>query len=226
VTTPGEAWARLPGGLVVHRTGPAHYAGLEELQRVVFPTLADEQRFKAPHYARHVALFPDGQFCVVDHERERVVGMTSTIRYDFDFAHPDHTFAQMIAGGWLTSHQPDGRWLYGADVGTHPDYRGRGIARALYAARHDTVRRLGLAGQVTVGMPSGYGALAATMRAEDYYAELLAGTRRDPTLSMQMNIGFQPRGLIARYIDDPVCAGYGVVLVLPAATPVPFERAP
>jgi GNAT superfamily N-acetyltransferase len=224
VIVPGAEWARLPGGLVVHRTGPAHYAGLEALQRVVFPTLADAQRFKAPHYAKHVALFPDGQFCVVD--GERVVGMTSTIRYDLDLAHPDHTFAEMIAGGWLTSHQPAGRWLYGADVGTHPDYRGRGIARALYAARHDTVHRLGLAGQVTVGMPSGYGAVAAAMRAEDYYAELVAGTRRDPTISMQMKIGFLPRGLIAGYIDDPVCAGYGVVLVLPAATPVPFERAP
>jgi GNAT superfamily N-acetyltransferase len=204
-------------GLVLHRTGPAHYAGLEELQRIVFPTLADAQRFKAAHYAKHVELFPEGQFCVTDPALgDRVVGMTSTIRRDVDFAHPEHTFAEIIAGGWLTTHQPEGRWLYGADLGTHPDYRGRGVARALYRARHDTVRRLGLAGQVTVGMPSGYGALAGTMRAEDYYADVVAGTRRDPTLSMQMKIGFSPRGLIAGYIDDPVCAGYGVVLVLPA----------
>ena len=208
-------------GLVLHRTGPAHYAGLEALQRIVFPTLADAQRFKAAHYARHVALFPEGQFCVVDPARDLVVGMTSTIRRDVDFDHPEHTFAEIIAGGWLTTHQPGGRWLYGADLGTHPDYRGRGIARALYAARHDTVRRLGLAGQVTVGMPSGFGALAGTMRAEDYYAELVAGRRTDPTISMQLKIGFEPRGLIADYIDDPVCAGYGVVLVLPAEKVVP-----
>ena len=106
--------------------------------------------------------------------------------------------------------------MYGADVGTHPDYRGRGIARALYAARHRAVRRLGLDGQFTVGMPSGYGAVADRMSAEDYYAEVVAGTRRDPTVSVQMKIGFEPRRLIAGYIDDPVCGGYGVVLVLPA----------
>jgi len=201
------------GGLDLCQTGPEHAERLEELQRIVFPTLADDQRFKAAHYRKHIELFPDGQFCVLD--GDLVVGMTSTIRLDLELG--DHTFADIIQGGWLTSHQPDGRWMYGADVGTHPDYRGRGIARALYAARHRAVRRLGLDGQFTVGMPSGYGAVSGEMSAEDYYAEVVAGTRRDPTVSVQMKIGFEPRRLIPGYIDDPVCGGYGVLLVLPAA---------
>ena len=208
-------YRRLSEGLAVWRTGPEHVAQLEELQRIVFPTLAPEQRFLAPHYLRHLELFPEGQYVVVDHNG-RVVGMTSTIRLDFDFAHPDHTFADIIQGGWLTSHQPEGAWLYGADLGTHPDYRQRGIARALYAARHDTVHALGLAGQVTVGMPSGYGAVKHLMTAEQYYAELASGARSDPTISVQLRIGFELRQLVPGYIDDPVCDGYGVVLVLPA----------
>ncbi len=198
------------------QTGPEHAERLEELQRIVFPTLADDQRFKAAHYRKHVELFPDGQFCVLD--GEQVVGMTSTIRLDLELG--DHTFADIIQGGWLTSHQPDGRWMYGADVGTHPDHRGRGIARALYSARHAAVRRLGLDGQFTVGMPSGYGAVAQAMSAEEYYAEVVAGSRRDPTVSVQMKIGFEPRRLIPGYIDDPVCGGYGVLLVLPAGRDV------
>ncbi len=60
---------------------------------------------------------------------DRVVGATSTIRLHFDFEHVDHTFAEIIQGGWLTSHEPTGDWLYGADIGVHPDYRGRGLAR-------------------------------------------------------------------------------------------------
>ena len=198
---------------VVH-TRPEHSERLAELQDIVFPTLAPAQRFRAEHYRKHVELFPDGQFCAVD--GERVVGMTSTIRLDFDFAHPGHTFADIIQGGWLTSHQPDGRWLYGADVGVHPDYRRRGIARALYQARHRTVRALGLAGQVTVGMPSGYGAVKDEMSAQQYYDELVAGTRRDPTISAQRRLGFELRGLIPDYIDDPICDRYGIVLVLSA----------
>jgi GNAT superfamily N-acetyltransferase len=199
--------------LELRRTGPEHAERLAELQRIVFPTLAPEQRFAAEHYRHHVAMFPDGQFCVVD--GDRVVGMTSTIRVGAEVVDADHTFAEIIQGGWLTSHRPDGEWLYGADVGTHPDYRRRGIARMLYAARQELVRRLGLAGQVTVGMPSGYGAVKDSISARDYLDQVIAGTRIDPTLSMQMKIGFTPRRLIAGYIDDPVCAGYGVVLVLP-----------
>ena len=204
----------------MQRTEPQHAAQLEELQRIVFPTLAPAERFEARHYLKHIELFPDGQLCVVD--GERVVGMTSTIRIDFDFAHPDHTFADMIQGGYLTSHQPAGPWLYGADIGTHPEYRRRGVARALYAVRHELVRRLGLLGQLTVGMPSGYGALAGQLTAEQYVAELRAGTRDDPTISAQQRIGFELRGLIPGYINDPVCAGYGIVLVLPAERDVRF----
>ncbi len=218
-----DAIHRFGDGLAVVRTGPEHYAQLEELQRIVFPTLAPAERFEARHYARHVELFPDGQCCVIDtNAGDRVVGMTSTIRYRFDFDHPNHTFADIIQGGYLTSHDPTGPWLYGADVGTHPDYRGRGIARALYAARHEVVRRLGLDGQVTVGMPSGYGVVKDHLSAEAYYDELVAGTRSDPTVSAQRKIGFELRGLIAGYIDDPVCDGYGVVLVLPADRDVPY----
>ena len=44
----------------------------------------------------------------------------------------------------------------------------------------------------------------------------------DPTISAQLRIGFQPRGLVPGYINDPVCDGYGVVLVLPAELEVSF----
>lgn len=213
---------RFGAGLAVFRTGPEHADPLEELQRIVFPTLAAEERFVAAHYRRHIELFPEGQFCVVEESSGRVVGMTSTIRMNFDFAHPNHTFADVIQGGWLTSHDPQGRWLYGADIGAHPAFRRRGIARALYAARHATVRALGLAGQLTVGMPSGYGAVKDRMSAEAYYAELVAGTREDPTISAQRRVGFELRGLVPDYINDPVCDRYGIVLVLPADREVRF----
>src|ERR1041384_2508730 len=105
-------------GLVVLQTRPEPAAHLGELQRVFFPTLDDRERFKAAHYLKHLQLFPDGQFVVLD--GDTVVGATTTLRMRFDFEHVDHTFADVIQGGWLTSHDPDGDWLYGAAAGVGP----------------------------------------------------------------------------------------------------------
>ena len=205
---------KLPDGLTVLHTRPEHAQQLEALQRICFPTLAEAERFKAAHYLKHIDLFPDGQFVVLD--GDRVVGATTTLRRHVDFDHVGHTFADLIQGGWLTSHEPDGDWLYGADVGIDPSYRRRGLATALYAARQETVWRLRLKGQVTAGMIRDYGAVKDRMSAEDYYRGVVERRIADSTLSMQLGVGFEPRALLANYLDDPVCDNYGVLLVLPA----------
>ncbi len=207
-------YRRLPDGLTVLHTRPEHAEQLEALQQICFPTLADAERFKASHYRKHLELFPDGQFVVLD--GDRVVGATTTLRLHFDFEHIAHTFADIIQGGWLTSHEPNGDWLYGADVGVHPDYRGRGLATALYAARQEAVWRLGLRGQVTAGMIPGYGAVKDRMSAEEYYREVVEGRVKDQTLSMQLGVGFEPRALLAGYLNDPVCDNYSVLITLGA----------
>src|SRR5216683_4559349 len=212
-------YRRLPDDLVVMQTRPEHAAQLEELQRICFPTLHDQERFKAAHYRHHVDLFPDGQFVALD--GDRVVGATTTLRLHFDFDHVNHTFADIIQGGWLTSHQPQGEWLYGADVGVDPAYRGRGIARALYAARQEVVWRLGLHGQVTAGMIRGFGGVKDRMTADAYYQGVVAGRIKDPTLSMQLGVGFEPRVLLSNYLNDPVCDNYAVLIVLGADKDVP-----
>ncbi|MGA9069507.1 MAG: aminotransferase class III-fold pyridoxal phosphate-dependent enzyme, partial [Terracidiphilus sp.] len=205
---------KIKDGLTLLNTQSEHCAQLEQMQFACFPTLDDDQRFKAKHYRKHIELFPEGQFVALD--GDRVVGATTTLRLHFDLEHVNHSFDEIIAGGWLTSHQPDGVWLYGADIGTHPDYRGRGIAGALYAARQELVWRLGLRGQVTAGMIPGYNAHRSEMTVPEYYERVVRGELFDPTVSMQMKTGFEARGLLANYLNDPVCDNYSVLLVLPA----------
>lgn len=208
----------LPSGITIRQTAAEHADQLEELQKKVFPTLSTEELFKAPHYKKHIELFRAGQFVATD--GASVVGMTSTMRTTFDFDHPHHTFAELIDGGWLTKNDPQGQWMYGVDIGVDPTYRGQAIGRALYAARQQAAQKLGLLGQVTVGMLSGYGAVRNEISVDDYYAELVQGDRFDPTVSVQMRIGFEPRGLISEYVNDPVCDGYGVLLVLPSTAEI------
>ncbi len=203
-------YQEISNGLVVRHTQPADVTQLEELQKIVFPTLSDDELIKAPHYLRHLEIFPEGQLVIID--KHQVIGMTSTMRSNFDFEHYHHTFKETIAGGWLTNHNPLGEWLYGLDIGIHPEYRSRGLARHLYRARHVIAKLLGLKGQITVGMMNGYGVVSNQISGEQYYQELLQGKRTDPTLTPQMKVGFQPLGLIPDYLNDPACGNYGVLL--------------
>lgn len=216
---------------------PQHAQTLEELQRIVFPTLTFEERLRAEHYRAHLQIFPEGQFVLTIGEdppatsplahagstgpaTAPVVGMTTTQRTDFDLSSYRHTFVETSGGGWLSNHQPEGEWLYGLDMGIHPDYRGRGGARLLYRARQLLVRRLGLRGQLTVGMMNGYGAVRGELSGEEYYRLWLEGRRQDPTLTPQRKIGFEPLGLIPNYLHDPACGNYGVLLRLDAGCEV------
>lgn len=204
---------RLPNGITILNTRAEHAEQLEKLQEIVFPTLAKDELIRAEHYRHHIVMFPEGQFCALD--GDRVVGMTTSIRQHFDLEHPHpHTFADLLQGGWATAHDEDGEWLYGLDMGTHPDYRQRGIARALYAARHATVHRLGLKGQLGGAMLVGYGALKDQMSAEEYLAKVVAGEIYDQNVSTQMRIGWKPLYLLPNYVNDPICANYSVQVVL------------
>ena len=203
-------YKKITDGLVVQHMQPSHANQLEALQKIVFPTLSEDELIKAVHYLRHLELFPEGQFVITDNEK--VIGMTTTMRSNFDFSNYQHTFKETIAGGWLTNHNPEGAWLYGLDIGVHPAYRGKGLSRFLYRARHEIAAGLGLKGQVTVGMMNGFGAVSQVMSGETYYQQLIQGERTDPTLTPQMKIGFEPIALIANYLTDPTCGNYGVLI--------------
>lgn len=197
-------------GVVIMTTQPEHAAQLEELQKLVFPTLAADSLMRKEHYLNHINIFPEGQFVAL--KSDRVIGMTTSIRYGLD-VNDNHTFNDVLDHGFLNTHQPKGEWLYGMDIGTHPSYRGLGIAKHLYDARQETVVKLGLKGQYTYGMLSGYGAMKAKMSAEDYYQQLLTGKLKDPTVSRQIMNGFKPYRLVPGYLEDPVCDGYCVLLI-------------
>ncbi len=200
-------------------TSPEHAETLAALQVTVFPELDPAERFRARHYRRHIEVFPDGQFVAMPTRGARFpVAATTTLRVHLDPDHPRHTFREAIGDLGLSAHREDGPWLYGADLGVRPDWRRRGIARALYDTRRATARRLGLEGEVTVGLLNGYGAMADRIAIADYYRAVISRRLLDPTVSMQLHLGFEARALLPDYVEDTRCRGYGVLLIRPTLT--------
>jgi hypothetical protein len=79
-----------PAKLSVIPTQPRHAAGIEHLQAQTYQ--ADPQEWDdmttAAKVLTHLQVFPEGQYVAVDSEADRVVGMTVSMRIDFDPAQP------------------------------------------------------------------------------------------------------------------------------------------
>ncbi len=105
---------------------------LASVQAACFPTLNPELLMRAEHYRSHVQVFPEGQHAVIERATGRVAACSTDFRTKVDFSHYQHRYIDAVADNWLTNHDPEGDWLYGADIGVHPDFRGQGLGRLLH----------------------------------------------------------------------------------------------
>ena len=216
-TLPGPAVPRVR----IVPAEPAHAEALAELQRLVFPNLAEADLMTADHFRSHQLVFPEGEFVALTADApdgtplgaDMVVGLGSGFLTDFDLEHGDHTFNEMIAGGTYAGHVPDGAWYYGADISVHPDYRRLGIGKLLYRARQDLVRRLGRRGIVAGGQLPGYPEHRERLTVAEYVSAVVAGQLRDPTLSFQLDNGFEVVGLIEGYMEDEYTDDWATLIV-------------
>jgi predicted N-acetyltransferase YhbS len=203
---------RITKALTIQCAEKQHAAAMAELQRKVFPTLSANELLTEKHFAEHISIFPEGQLVAL--LNGEVIGSTSTFRTKFP-SHK-HTFLEATGNLWLNTHDNEGEWLYGFDMGVDPDFRGIGLGRLMYKARGEICVDLGLEGQVIVGMPSGYGKVMSKVPFETYYDQMLNNIVFDPTVSMQMKMGFSPVAVISDYLVDPKCGNYGVLMTLAA----------
>ena len=211
-------------GYEVVRTTADMADALAAIQDACFPTLSAPERIRAEHYRRHVEVFPEGQLAVIERATGRPVASATDFRTRIDLSHYQHRYADAVGENWLTGHDPAGDWMYGADIGVHPDHRGRGLSSLLYAARHALVRRLGLRGHVEGAMPRGYGRVADALSIEAYVARVVRGDAHDPVLSLTLRHGYHVYGVMAGYLEDPSCADYGVFVIWRNPDLIPFHR--
>ncbi|MFV5695601.1 GNAT family N-acetyltransferase [Flavobacterium sp. LB3P122] len=182
---------------------------MEYVQSQCYPTLHESEILNRKHFANHIKIFPEGQI-VVENEG-KVIASASTFRCNF----PEHdsTFLEETDNLWLTNVQvPDGDWLYGIDMGVLPEYRGLGLSKELYKARHDVCKSLGITGQIIAGMTIGYGKVKDKMTIAAYCEALEKKEFTDPTITPQRNAGFIWIRALYNYINDPE-AGYASVLM-------------
>ncbi|MBS1766675.1 MAG: GNAT family N-acetyltransferase [Acidobacteria bacterium] len=190
--------------------------GIQDLMQRVYPppTFGPEAVWGQRNLLRHLAYFNAGQF-VAEAPDGAVIGTATSLRLPMDRALGPHTWLEITGQGSLSTHFPGGEALYGVNIAVDPAWQGRGVARALYEARLALARRLGCTAFVAGARIPGYAAVADEMSPEAYAAEVASGARFDPTLTKQMALGFEVKGLLRDYAPDPETLGHAALILLP-----------
>lgn len=196
----------------------AEYAdALVYIERVVYSGSKTDDSIDAlhvEHFKSMIATFPEGQFMAVDPLTGQVVGLTSSMLMRFD---PTQSFVEpwveTTGYGFLTTHEPDGDWMYGVESAVLPNYQGKGVGSRLYAARFALAQRLNLRGMVAGSTIMNYHAYADTMTPEDYVRAVVAGQIFDNNLTKQLRKGFRVLNVIPDYVTDALSCGYGAAIV-------------
>ncbi len=185
---------------------------LVELNRLAYPDRSEENVvWGRSHLLSHLRTFPQGQ--LVAEIDGRVVGGASSLIVDMG---PEplrpHTWAGVTDSGYFTSHNAKGDTLYAADIYVHPEFRRRGVARALYAARRELCRRFNLRRILAGGRMWGYVEHSDRFSPEEYAERVAEGDLSDPVLGFQLAEGFELRGILPNYVRDPRSVNYATLL--------------
>lgn len=154
---------------------------------------------------------PEGQICVVDHDR--LVGVALTVQVDYSrFSNP-HTYDDLIGQRETIIHNADGDALYGLDLLIDPDYRGYRLGRRLYDARKDLCRQNNLRAILAGGRIPHYQRHADQFSATDYLTAVAKREIYDPILTFQLSNDFQVKRLLHKYLpEDEKSQGYATLL--------------
>jgi ribosomal protein S18 acetylase RimI-like enzyme len=150
---------------------------IAELMKRVYPQFGAWTR---EQFESQLARFADGQLCIEDNGK--VIACAASLIVEYSEYGDRHSYAQITGNGWLSTHDPDGDTLYGADVFVDPDYRNMRLGRRLYDARKELCRNLNLRAIVAGGRIPGYAKLAGEMTPARY-TELVR--RRDEQACQQ-----------------------------------------
>ena len=197
-----------PSFPLVRETRPDDFPAVIEICREVYPATPP---WGETQLDSHLRVFPEGQF--VAEINGQVVGMAASLIVMWDEYEVQDNWRDMTDYGMFTNHDPAGRTLYGAEVMVRPAAQGRGVGKALYAARRELVERLGLLRIRAGARLRDYHKHASEMSAQDYVRKVTRGELVDRTLTFQLRRGFRVAAVVESYLrNDPESLGYAAVI--------------
>lgn len=204
----------LPEGHLLRGRVANDHGGIQDLLRRVYPPPhGSECVWSTAALEQHLQHFPEGQLVVQD-DAGILRASSTALRVSRRMAFTPHSWMGITGMGTLSTHDPRGEILYGANIAVDPEYQGRGLARELYRARFELGRRLGCSAFVAGARIPGFHTLAGHCTPEEYVARVVSGEVLDPTLSKQLALGFRVVGVLPDYAFDHETLGHAALIVM------------
>ncbi len=197
-----------PGKVKVRPLDPGDYASVADIQSRCFPGIKPWTRAQ---FDSQLSRFPDGQLGV--EFGGKVVATSSTLVIDLEHLSKLHDFKEVSDDGFIGNHDPEGDTLYGIDIAVDPGYRGLRLARRLYEARKDLVRRLNLRRFAIAGRLPTYHKHSERLTPDQYVKRVLKKEIRDPVVTAQVANGFRVLRVLHDYLpSDTESCGHAVLM--------------
>lgn len=196
--------------LEVRNALPSDATSIVDLVERVYPRMSS---YTNGQIRGQVNNFPEGQFVAV--YDNAVVGYCASSRVDEAVVMAPHDWEQISGNGFGSRHDPTGDWLYGFEMCVDPDRRGLRIGKRLYEARRTLAERLELRGIAFGGRLPGYRRARDRVANQAEYVEMVkAGALRDPVIGFQLANGFEPLGVLPRYLPEDKQSGGAAALMV------------
>ncbi len=192
---------------------PATVTDVAEIQALYKRTYPEGPGYTQAVLRGQINNFPEGVFVALF--EEKVVGYCATIRLMSSLFEREHSWKGITGGGYGSTHDPQGEWLYGYEVFVDPDYRRLKIGERLYKARRQLCQHLRLLGIAICGrMPLLRKRISKAGSVEAYVEAVQSKTIKDPTLAFQFRQDFEFQRLIKDYLPvDRESMGYGALMI-------------
>ncbi|EQC51797.1 carbon-nitrogen hydrolase family protein [Bacteriovorax sp. DB6_IX] len=185
---------------------------MKEIIDVVEVAYGDLGTYSEDMLRGQITNFPEGCFVVT--KNKKIIAYSASLIISEKKALGKHTWNQITAGGFASTHDDDGEYLYGYETCVVPGLRGLRIGQRIYNARKRLVQFYQLKGIVFAGrIPNFHKKKGKVQGVEEYVEKVKTKEISDPTLGFHLRRGFEIIGVLKNYLpQDYASMGYGVHL--------------
>ena len=191
----------------------ASFKDVKEIHKLSLKVYTEMPPYSIDTIRAQIHNFPEGHF-VAEYEG-KIVGYASAIRVPEKLAFNKHTWKEVTGGGYGSTHDPKGEYLYGVDIFVDSDYRGLKIGERFYRERKKLCKYYRFKGIVFAGrMPLLSKRIKKVGSVENYIELVKTKKIRDPVISFQLRNGFEIIDILKDYLPmDIKSLGYAALML-------------